>query len=89
MIKLSFVIGSGLRKVVIDDRKVIMITQETGFTPLEIDLDKINDSVFARKMSEEQLELMKVVSLLETEVEISEDIIKDFQLVGWRLIKRE
>ena len=89
MIKLSFVTGGALRKVFIDGRKISMMSQETGFTPISMDLDKINEKTIKKKMGKEGLDFMKQISKLETEDEMARDVIKDFQSTGWRLIKRE
>ena len=87
MIELSFITGSALRKVHIDGRKIDMISQETGFVPMTIDLDKINDSEVKEKMGEDGVEFIKVISKLDTEQQMMDDIKKDFQATGWRLIK--
>lgn len=89
MIKLAFVIGGALRKVVIDGRIIKMMSQETGFIPIEMDLDKINEKKIKKKMGEDGLKFMKEIALLNTEEEMSRDIIKDFQRTGWKMVKKE
>lgn len=91
MIKLSFVIGGSLRKVYIKDRNISLLSQETGYTPISIDLDKLESKKksFIKKLGKEGMKLMKEVAELKTEEEMARDIIKDFQNEGWRLIKRE
>jgi len=88
MIKLTFVVGGNIRRVNIDNRKISMMTSETGFTPIIIDLDKL-DNKLLKKMSKEQKKLMKEISKLDTEEAMAKDVIKDFQSEGWRCIKKE
>lgn len=94
MIRLTFVAGGNMRKVFIDNRQVSMLTSETGFKPLEIDLDKLDQPEYKARMermklAEEDLKEMKKLSKLGTEEEIGQDIIKDFQKTGWRCVKKE
>lgn len=89
MIKLSFITGGALRKVNIEGRKIFMMSQETGFTPQLMDLDKLNNKELKKKMGVEQMRLMKEIAGLDTEEEMAQDIIKDFQRTGWRLVKKE
>lgn len=93
MKRLSFVCGSSLRKVVIDGRKISMMSQETGFIPVSFDLDKMDSKSQIKKikgkMGQEGLDFIKQVALLNTEEEMEKDIIKDFQLTGWRRIRRD
>ena len=89
MIKLSFVSGSSLRKVVINGRKISMMAQETGFTPIPMDLDKINEKEIEKKMGKEGLEFIKEISLLKTEEDMAKDITIDFQRTGWRKIDKK
>ena len=89
MIKVSFVMGSALRKAFINGRKISLMSQETGFTPISMDLDNINEKQIKKKMGKQGLEFMKQISKLNTEEEMARDIINDFQQTGWRLIKKE
>ena len=89
MKKLSFVRGSSLRKVFIDGRKISLMAQETGFTPISMDLDKIDEKEIKKKMGKDGLKFIKEIALLNTEEEMAKDIIRDFQETGWRCIKRE
>ncbi len=89
--ELVFITGSSIRKVFINDRKVSLISAELGFTPLEIDLDKLNefeDKIKKIKMSKEDIKTIKDLAKLGSEKEIAKDIIKDFQKSGWRCTKR-
>lgn len=92
MIKLSFVCGSALRKVVIDKRKISMIAKETGFTPIVMDLNKMDVGSHRKKiikrLGKDGLQVMKEISLLNTEEEMAKDITKDFQRTGWRKISK-
>jgi len=89
MIKLAFVIGGALRKVVVDKRKITMMSQEVGYTPILMDLNKLNEKKIKKQMGKEGLKFIKEISRLNTEEEMAKDIIKDFQKTGWRLVKRE
>lgn len=89
MLNLAFVRGSSLRRVVIKKRKISLLSSETGFAPISMDLDKLDDTVIEKKMGKEALELIKEISLLNTEKEMAQDIKKDFQKDGWRCIKEE
>lgn len=89
MIRLSFVTGGALRKVIIDERKIVFFSQETGFTPISFDLDKLEDNPKFKKLNEEQRKLLAEIKALETEEEMAKDITRDFQSTGWRLFKRE
>ena len=91
MIRLSFVCGSSLRKVVIDKRKISMMAKETGFVPIIMDLDKMDSNAqkkaITKKLGKEGLDVMKDIALLKTEKEMAKDITKDFQSTGWRKIQ--
>ena len=89
MIKLTFAIGGNIRKVFIDKRVISMLTAETGFVPVQMDLDKINEKKIVKKMGDETIKLLRELSFLETEQDMAQDIIKDFQATGWRCVKRE
>ncbi len=88
MIRLTFAIGGNLRKVYIDKRKISMLTAETGWVPILMDLDKIDKKV-EKKLGKDAVELLKEISKLKTEKAMAKDIIRDFQESGWRLFKRE
>ncbi len=89
--ELTFVIGGNVRKVFINGRVISILTKETGFVPIEIDLDNLDilNETIKSKVDEEQLNLLEEISHLKTEEEMAKDIIKDFQSSGWRLIKKE
>lgn len=87
MIKVSFVRGSSLRRVFIDGRKISLMAQETGFTPMSMDLDAIDEKKVRKEMGNDGLKLIKEIALLKTEKEMEKDIIKDFQQTGWRRFK--
>lgn len=89
MIHLHFVAGSAYRKVYIHHRKISMITPETGFQPMQFDLDNLPKKLNGKELGKENLKLLKEISKLETEEEMKKDVIKDFQSTGWRCIKRE
>ncbi len=89
MIKLSFVKGSSLRKVAIKGRKLIFMSQETGFKPIMMDLDKIDYESIKSKMGDDGIEIIEQISKLNTEEEMATDIKNDFQRTGWRLFKKE
>ena len=89
MIKLSFMVGSALRKVVVDGRKISMASQETGFVPISFDLNRLTDSAMFNQLSDQQKQILEDIRDLETEEEMAKDIIKDFKKTGWRLVKKE
>jgi len=94
MIELSFATGSGIRKVIIKDRKLSLITAELGFTPFTLDLDKLESKQNQKKMEKMKLtnedkKTMQELAKLGNEKEIAKDIISDFQKSGWRLVKRK
>ena len=89
MIRLGFITGGSIRKVIIDERVVTMFTQETGFTPVTINLEEIDEKKVEEQMGKEGLEFIKEMQELETEEEIAKDIIRDFQTTGWRLVTNE
>jgi len=87
MIELIFSTGGAIRKVYINGRKVSLLTAETNFVPVEINLDKISNKL-KKRLSKEEINLLKEISLLKTEQEMARDIIKDFQKSGWRLTNK-
>lgn len=87
MIELVFFRGNGLRRVFIDGRKISFLTAELGFTPLTIDLDKLDqekDKIDKMKLDAKTLEEL---SNLKTEKNLIRDVVKDFEKSGWRLRK--
>ena len=94
MIRLTFAIGGNIRRVYIDKRVISMLTAETGWVPVKMDLDKLESSnslqkKIQSKLGEDDLKLLKEIALLETEEDMAKDIINDFQSTGWRCIRRE
>lgn len=87
MIELSFIAGGNIRKVVIDKRKISLLTAETGWIPISMDLDRIDEKI-EKKMGKEGAKLLKEISSLNSEEEMARDITKDFQRTGWRLVKK-
>lgn len=78
--------GSQIRKVFIRRRKISMLSAETGFTPIVMDLDKIDK----KKMEDMKMDskIVRELMLLHTEDDMARDIIRDFNRTGWRVIKR-
>ena len=89
MIKLSFVRGSALRRASINERKISLASQETGFVPMFMDLDNMDHKEIENKMGRNGLEFMKDLEKLKTEEDLAKDITIDFQRTGWRLIKKD
>ena len=90
--KLTFIIGGNIRRVSINNRKVMMEAAEMGFEPLIIDLDKLEqsqDKMDKMKLTEEQMNDIRKLAKLGSEEEMARDITKDFQRTGWRLVKKE
>lgn len=89
MIKLSFAMGSSLRRAAIDGRIVSLASHETGFKPIKLDLDKLKKDKRFSKLNKEEKKLLEDCRKLNTEEEMAKDLIKDFQRSGWRLIKKD
>jgi len=94
MIELAFVTGGALRKVIIKDRKLSILSAELGFQPLTLDLDKLENKQNRKKMNkmklnDEDRKTIEELANLGSENEIAKDIIKDFQKTGWRLVSRK
>lgn len=85
MIKLVFVIGGGMRKVIIEKRTIHFITVELGWKPLSINLDKLDEEREKIDKCGLNKDDIAKISLLKTEEDIANDIKKDFQRSGWRL----
>lgn len=88
MIQLVFMIGSSMRRVIINKRRVSMIAQETGWVPMIFDLDNLSSGIGFKKLNEEEKRLLEEIGKLKTEKDMAKDIIKDFNSTGWRLFKR-
>lgn len=90
MIKAHFFQGSNLRRVMIEDRKVSMMATETNWTPMQIDIDKIEslsnlDNIKnSEKVKKDMQELIYASSLLKSEKDILNDITNDFHKSGWK-----
>ncbi len=94
MINLTFVTGAGLRRVVIDGRIVKFMASETGFQPIEFDLDNLSTKQSQKqmrkmKLSKEDKKGLKELSLLSDENSMAKDVIKDFKKTGWRLSQQK
>lgn len=77
-----------MRKVFIKQRVITFLLPELKWQPLTIDLDKLDEQKEEiEKMSMDQ-ETLEKISKLRTEEEIFNDIKKDFQLSGWRLLNK-
>lgn len=87
MIRLSFVSGSNLRKVLIHKRSISFMSRETNFIPVAMDLDKLKVDEIKSKLGKEGLEQIEEIAKLNTEQEMADDIKKDFKETGWKLIK--
>ncbi len=92
--ELSFVMGSGIRRVFIDERKVTIVSAELGFHPLEFNLDELDKpktkkAMRKQKLSAEEVRTLRALSKLGSEEAMAKDIIKDFQKQGWRCVKRD
>jgi len=91
MIELSFSMGEGvaIRHVTINGKNVMLISHETGFEPININIDKLKQHMPKIKMQDKDVQKdIKEASELQTEEAIADDITKDFEKSGWRLIKR-
>lgn len=89
MIRLTFVCGGSIRNVLIEDRKISMLSKETNFIPMVIDLNKLDVKKIEKDLGKEGLEQIKEIAKLNTEEEMAEDIKKDFQRTGWRMVRRK
>ena len=79
--------GSQIRKVLIKGKKISMMTGETGFTPMVMDLEKLTPEQIEKMKLDQQF--MKELKLLKNENDMARDIIRDFNKTGWRVIKRK
>lgn len=82
---LNFMIGSSVRKVIVNGRKFSLLTSELNFVPLTIDLDKLDESKDQIKKMGLDEKAIKELQGFDNEDDIAEDIIKDFKSMGWRL----
>ena len=88
MIQLSFIRGSALRRVFINGRTISLLTGELNNVPLKIDLDKLDEQKERIEKMELDEEMLKELSRLQTEKEISLDVIDDFEKSGWKRVRR-
>ena len=88
MIQLSFLRGSALRRVFINGRVISLLTGELNNVPLKIDLDKLDEQKDRIKKMELDEKMLKELSRLQTEKEISLDVIHDFEKSGWVRVRR-
>lgn len=90
MINLTFISGSAVRKVIINEKVISLITPEMHFVPLRIDLNKLNETKEQMKenkgLTEEDFKMISDLSALNSEEALKKDIIKDFQARGWRRV---
>lgn len=91
MIKAIFYQGGNVRKILIEGRKIMMIATETNWSPVEINVDKIEsltnlDKIKDEKVKEEFNKLIQESIYLTNEFKILEDITKDFHKSGWKRI---
>ena len=85
MKEITFLRGGAYRVVVIKERVVSLMAPELYNQPISVNLDKIEeeeDKIKKAKIPKKELEKLR---MLDTEDEIAEDIIKDFQKDGWRV----
>lgn len=88
MIQLSFIRGSALRRVFIKDRTISLLTGELNNVPLKIDLDKLEEQKERIEKMQFDAKMLKELSRLQTEKEISLDVIDDFEKSGWKRVRR-
>ncbi len=89
--KLVFITGNAIRRVIIQGRIITLLAAETSNKPVTINLDEIDshaNNFDKMKLNEEDIVTIKKLTELGSEEEIAQDIIKDFQKTGWRLIKK-
>lgn len=88
MIQISFLRGSALRRVFINGRTISLLTGELNNVPLKIDLDKLDEQEDKIKKMELDKDMLLELSRLQTEKEISLDVINDFEKSGWKRVRR-
>ena len=88
MIHVSFVRGSQLRKLMVDGKKIKLMSSETGFVPIDLDLAKINKKT-VKDIKNLDPKFWKELNELHTEKDRAKDIIKDFRRTGWRVFKQD
>lgn len=87
MKQISFTRGSALRRVFINKRVISFLAAELNNVPLKIDLDKLEEQEDKIKKMKIDKETLDELAKLQTEKEISLDIINDFEKSGWRRIR--
>ncbi len=88
MIHVSFVRGSQLRKLMVDGKQIKLMSSETGFVPIDIDLTKIKKKD-VQQIKNLDPKFWKEISELHNEKDRAKDIIKDFKRTGWRVFKQD
>lgn len=86
MVELAFTRGSALRRVFIYGRTISFLTAELGYTPLKINLDKLDEEKDKIKKMGLDKKTLKQLSKLKTEEDLVKDVTKDFEKSGWRLV---
>lgn len=83
VLKFSFTNGNVVRNVVVEGKKIRIISSETDYEVFEIDLNKINPK---DKRFNGMEKIIREISQLNTEEEIMEDIENDWIVSGfWRM----
>ncbi len=88
MIRLNFMVGGSMRRVLIEDRIITFLCEELNDVPLKLNLDKLNEEKEKIKQLNFDVDELKKISKLKTERQIADDIIEDFKKTGWRLVGR-
>ncbi len=94
MIKLTFAVGKVIRNIIIDNRRIQFISPEFGSHPIELNLNdvggaEVQGKMIRMKLSLEDQQTIRELSLLRSEEDIAKDILHDFGMTGWNLVKRE
>ncbi len=84
---LNFSRGSALRRVFINGRSISFLTAELNNVPLTIDLDKLEKEQDKIKKMKLDMKTLKELAKLKTEQDLYNDVKKDFEISGWRLIR--
>ena len=87
--ELLFAKNGALRKINIKDRVITLISSETNWMPVNINISKLDENlesvIATNKVNRD--ELVEIVQL-KTEEEMAQDITEDFKKTGWRLVKK-
>lgn len=87
---MNFMMGAAMRKVIVNRRKISLLTAELNFVPLEIDLDKLEEmkpKIKKMNLPEDAFLDLEKIAKLYNEKFIAKDIENDFKNSGWKMVR--